>query len=74
MSEELKRSIDIVLEADKRAIEDNLGAYKEILVDTLKKGELSIPLWIEGVESRDAHNNERTYSLLECASLIKVEK
>jgi primosomal replication protein N len=74
MSEELKKGIDIVLEADRRAIEANLSSYRELLLKVLESGRLSIPIWVEGVESTEAHDSERTYSLLECAGYIAIEK
>ncbi len=74
MSEELRNGIDIVLEADRKALEANLSAFKDILLRTREAGRLSVPIWVEGVESTDAHDRERTYSLLECAGFIAIEK
>ena len=74
MSEELKKGIDTVLEADRKAVEVNLGVFKELLLKVREAGKLSIPVWVEEVESTEAHDSERIYSLLECAGYIAIEK
>lgn len=74
MSEELMKGIDAVLEADRKAIEAKLGVYRDLLLKVREAGMLTIPVWVEGVESAEAHDSERTYSLLECAGYIAIEK